>query len=836
MNICTIILLFVLTAFTSCYAQELIRKPISFPNGEIILAVSSDYSNGFIKKSNGETRFNYVGDETILVHIVGNNQIHAITKDFFYKNPAFINELIEQVQNALAQKGERVTNIHGLKRAGQLNVEYSGLVETISIKTTKAWWGFGPVSETLPINTIVNVDPNPCGVENSNSCVVGANSYVAYGSRGQFSAKFFQKNGTVSCSNSEFGDPIKGEQKYCYSTSLGNNRLLSPNQLHIYFYNQSNDISKISNGHKFIQIDSFDIDKILSNVNQKKIEEVKSRELSRSIIAKKNEILADAGKKLNELKQKEVSWSERITLVVAELLKSWLEDTGGIDTSEIPLPSYPATLSLAQDKWESNKEFEDRLAVTRAERQKEIDNIQNNYRQRVEQRNKNVAKINKIQFDKELELPRKRKEFMDLVISVDKPKITPKSAILDPERSILFIDAVIDNGGVERFEFKEASLEFRRNAITAISGIEFSPEVYVSEAGQFGIKGIKSGNTQGYPSQGGFTNQSLQIATVVIPTVVNALPLVKQTAITVDRNQVEQILYRDENESLRKRLEEQRQTQELALVESLRKASAETDRFKAEAEAARLKQRELEQKLAASPSTVNYGRTLNAHALIVGNSAYSGSAKLPNPINDAKAMSAKLSSLGFKVTEAVDADRIKLVTALSEFSQTAAGADVTLLFYAGHGVQISGTNYMLPVDLNMNDLHQVPLQGISLNDVVEKYLPGKTKLVFLDACRDNPLIPVSGRGVGRGLAPISVSEGTLIAYSTKDGQLAMDGVGKNSPFTEALLNHLDDQDDIAVVLRKVRDEVMRNTGNKQQPWEYGSLTGGALVLSAIKQK
>lgn len=398
------------------------------------------------------------------------------------------------------------------------------------------------------------------------------------------------------------------------------------------------------------------------------------------------------------------------------------------------------------------------------------------------------------------------------------------------------LDAVIDNGGVERFEFKEASLEFRRNAITAISGIEFSPEVYVSEAGQFGIKGIKSGNTQGYPSQGGFTNQSLQIATVDIPTVVNALPLVKQTAITVDRNQVEQILYRDENESLRKRLEEQRQTQELALVESLRKASAETDRFKAEAEAARLKQRELEQKLAASPSTVNYGRTLNAHALIVGNSAYSGSAKLPNPINDAKAMSAKLSSLGFKVTEAVDADRIKLVTALSEFSQTAAGADVTLLFYAGHGVQISGTNYMLPVDLNMNDLHQVPLQGISLNDVVEKNLPGKTKLVFLDACRDNPLIPVSGRGVGRGLAPISVSEGTLIAYSTKDGQLAMDGVGKNSPFTEALLNHLDDQDDIAVVLRKVRDEVMRNTGNKQQPWEYGSLTGGALVLSAIKQK
>ncbi len=221
---------------------------------------------------------------------------------------------------------------------------------------------------------------------------------------------------------------------------------------------------------------------------------------------------------------------------------------------------------------------------------------------------------------------------------------------------------------------------------------------------------------------------------------------------------------------------------------------------------------------------------------MIGNSAYAGSAKLRNPTNDAKAISQKLRSFGFAVTEVIDANHERLISALSGFSQRAASADITLLFYAGHGVQINGTNYMLPIDLNMNDIAQAPLKGVSLSLVVEQYLPGKTKLVFLDACRDNPLMQTASRGVSRGLAPINVSQGTLIAYATKDGQVAQDGDGKNSPFTKALLNHLDSPDDIAVVLRKVREQVMKETGNKQQPWEYGSLTGGALVLSAMRTK
>jgi len=229
-------------------------------------------------------------------------------------------------------------------------------------------------------------------------------------------------------------------------------------------------------------------------------------------------------------------------------------------------------------------------------------------------------------------------------------------------------------------------------------------------------------------------------------------------------------------------------------------------------------------------------KTLDAHALVIGNSSYPGNI-LANPANDARAMSIKLREMGFKVTETLDADRLRFSTTLSQFARSAAYADVTLLFYAGHGSQISGINYMLPVDLDMRDLGQVPLFGIALNAVVEHYLPGKTKLVFLDACRDNPLIQVAGRSAAKGLAPMAVSEGTLIAYATKDGQVAQDGVGsKNSPFTTALLGHIGDPDDIAVVLRKVREEVMRSTGGKQQPWEYGSLIGGALVLSAIKPK
>jgi len=274
----------------------------------------------------------------------------------------------------------------------------------------------------------------------------------------------------------------------------------------------------------------------------------------------------------------------------------------------------------------------------------------------------------------------------------------------------------------------------------------------------------------------------------------------------------------------------------------------EIARLRAEAEEAKRKQAEAELRLAqqqasqttqTSPvtQTTPAKRSINAHALVIGNAAYGGSGRLDNPVSDAKGISAKLRGMGFTVTEVVDANRARMVSSLAQFSRTAANAEMTLLFYSGHGVQIYGTNYVLPIDVDQNDLAQATLQGVSLNSVIEQFMPGKTKLVFLDACRTNPMVRTAARGFTKGLAPISVAEGTLISYAAKDGQEALDGVGqKNSPFTTALLEHLGDPDDIAVVLRKVREKVMKSTGGKQQPWEYGSLTGGALVLSAIKPK
>jgi hypothetical protein len=268
-------------------------------------------------------------------------------------------------------------------------------------------------------------------------------------------------------------------------------------------------------------------------------------------------------------------------------------------------------------------------------------------------------------------------------------------------------------------------------------------------------------------------------------------------------------------------------------------AAKERDQITAELDLERKKRQELEAQLAASvkpsPPQTSAPRRI-AHALVIGNGAYPGSGRLENPVNDANAISQKLRSMGFIVTTVTDANRQRLVQSMAQFRRTAAAADISLLYYAGHGVQIFGTNYILPTDVDQTDPAQATIQGVSLNSVVENFLPGKTKLVFLDACRDNALQRTSDRSVSKGLAPISVSEGTLISYATKDGQTAADGKGKNSPFTQALLEHLNDPQDIAVVLRKVRERVMKITGGKQQPWEYGSLTGGELVLSAIKPK
>ena len=319
------------------------------------------------------------------------------------------------------------------------------------------------------------------------------------------------------------------------------------------------------------------------------------------------------------------------------------------------------------------------------------------------------------------------------------------------------------------------------------------------------------------------------------------LRLLEQQNAEVEKNAND--IAKQGQQSLKVQAETKTQPSELekAKREPVTAKLSEVEKLREEAEQAKLEKAELEAQLAAvqqaqvRPASP-VGPALSVHAIVIGNGAYQGSGRLDNPINDARAISAKLKRMGFKVTTVENADRNKLVSSLVKFSSSAAESDLTLFFYAGHGVQISGTNYMLPTDTNLNQIGGVALHGISLNSVVEQFLPGKTKLVFLDACRDNPLLQLASRSVSRGLAPISVSQGTLISYATKDGSVAADGDGKNSPFTKALLQHIDTPEDIAVVLRKVRDQVMRDTGGQQQPWEYGSLSGGSLILSAIRAK
>ena len=229
--------------------------------------------------------------------------------------------------------------------------------------------------------------------------------------------------------------------------------------------------------------------------------------------------------------------------------------------------------------------------------------------------------------------------------------------------------------------------------------------------------------------------------------------------------------------------------------------------------------------------------TKSVRALIIGNSNYGVSA-LINPTNDAQAIARRLAEFGFKVDLVLDGNRKSLISALTKYQTESSKYDINILYYAGHGIQLNGINYIIPVDMSLApNGANVEFDAIPVNSIVEKYMQANTKLVFLDACRDNPLsrsLQVASRssgGASRGLAPMEVGGGTLISYSTKDGSVALDGDGKNSPYTEAMLAHMNERIDISLLLRKVRKTVMAKTNGKQVPWDYGSLMTDELVLS-----
>src|SRR5690348_13687071 len=187
-------------------------------------------------------------------------------------------------------------------------------------------------------------------------------------------------------------------------------------------------------------------------------------------------------------------------------------------------------------------------------------------------------------------------------------------------------------------------------------------------------------------------------------------------------------------------------------------------------------------------------------AFVVGNGAYKNVAQLPNPPVDAKAMAGVLRNVGFEVVEGINLTRDKMTEKLLDFGKRAQGADVAVFYYAGHGIAISGTNYLLPIDADIKTEMDVKL-GAAINiDLTLDQTMGdaKVKLVFLDACRDNPFAakiksnsPTRSVAVQQGLAEMKSGEGTLIAFATGPGQTALDGQeGTNSPFTRALVAHV----------------------------------------------
>lgn len=221
-------------------------------------------------------------------------------------------------------------------------------------------------------------------------------------------------------------------------------------------------------------------------------------------------------------------------------------------------------------------------------------------------------------------------------------------------------------------------------------------------------------------------------------------------------------------------------------------------------------------------------------ALIIGNSIYQNTAELKNPKNDAIDMAAALRRLGFEVFEGLDLDKRSMERVIRQFGVKLSGSDLALFFYAGHGVAIGGQNYLVPTDARLASEGDADFEGLPLTLVLKQMeREAKTSIVLLDACRDNPLARNLARNMGtrssqisQGLAEVKTGVGTLIGFSTQPGNVATDGTGRNSPYAQALLRHIEEPGkDLSGVLISVRNDVLMATDGKQVPWEHTSLTG-----------
>jgi len=223
-------------------------------------------------------------------------------------------------------------------------------------------------------------------------------------------------------------------------------------------------------------------------------------------------------------------------------------------------------------------------------------------------------------------------------------------------------------------------------------------------------------------------------------------------------------------------------------------------------------------------------------ALVIGNGKYANANVLPNPPNDARAVAKALGQIGFDVTLGVDLTRVEMEDRLRVFLRKTAGAKIALMFYAGHGMQVDGRNYLIPVDAKLEAASDLNFETVKLDEILDNLNdPARASIIILDACRDNPLARSFARTLGAtrsaavpgGLAAYSsVGTGTLIAFATAPGQTALDGDGSNSPFTTGLIKYLNTPGlEVRQMLTRVRADVLAATRNRQMPWDNSSLAG-----------
>jgi hypothetical protein len=242
-------------------------------------------------------------------------------------------------------------------------------------------------------------------------------------------------------------------------------------------------------------------------------------------------------------------------------------------------------------------------------------------------------------------------------------------------------------------------------------------------------------------------------------------------------------------------------------------------------------------------------------ALVIGNAAYAKAGLLANPANDAAEMTAALTDAGFEVIQGLNLDKRGFDTKVRDFARALSDADAAVFFYAGHGLQVSNRNFLVPVDAELQNERDLDFEGIGLDFILKQMELGredKTNIVFLDACRDNPLARNLARSmgtrsasIGSGLAQVQAGVGTFVAYSTQPGNVALDGQGRNSPFTAALAQSIREPDrNLTAVMIDVRRQVLKATNGRQVPWDHSALTGdfyfhraaaGAAVPKALQQ-